>query len=437
MSDCNTGTKRQRVDPQTPDHTSRYRDQTNPQLHSPSLTASQQASETSSKTKASHTPVEKAELLRHLGILVDDAAFNRYPNFKTMVNEIVKPERLSAQKASLAAKELGQQQFQANLEDYGDFEFTFLEEIMPMIIHEEFEPSEESQRDIEAQMRSKLSQVYDSHPPWTLYEMKEWKGQGLKCLRSKSYLKKLGTREGRIRLIRHSQSSDTWALITPAPDRIYLFHQKRFDHTIPEGVIFSDEINSLFDAYCGGLHPPFIFEGKSARGDITKMKNQGRIDSATTLEIERRLYEMAGCNQDFRYREANSDTADSYPDYNTFLFVATISGEMFKIYIAWAEVFLSGRVRWHMNQLEETSLSAPKAREHASRWCHNILEWGLFTRRRQIEKMRYFLYKRQMMADGRKPLTLHEAADKGHFGHAGLEGMERELAEEAAELSVG
>ena len=409
----------------------------------PSLANSQQTPASSSKAKSiststSHTAAEIEEQFRSFGMVVGSKTFDKYPRFKEMVTDLIKPARASAEKQKatdpgVMARQ--QRKFDSKVERYGNWEACFLEQIMPMVIRQHFQPSAQSERDLAAMVRAEMFE----EDTWQCGEMTEWDGLGLNCGCSQRYLTKFNKNGMRLEVVRHSEKSTTWGLTIPEPDRVYLFNLRHFDHTIPQGFIFSDKIKTILNPYGVGRHPFFLEEGKSLRGDVQKMKNQALNDTAVTIENERQLFAYANREKDFRYKEANSDALISYPDYNTYIFVATISGEMFRMYVAWAEVFVDGRpnpVTRHMSLLQQTPLSSPDSRELASRWCHNVLEWGLLRRKREIEVMRYYLVKQAMIDQGLQPLTLRQANAQGHLGPGGLDGLERELEEERREMEA-
>ena len=442
MSQYQQTQKRQRTGAESP-HTSRPGSHGhgfgNPQLASPSrsMPSSTSKADGSKKTSSSRTPAEIAVHQRNWGVLVDDAAFDKYPNFQDLVKGIVQPERLSAGTISPNTQELEQNQFREVYGEVKDFEYAFLDQVLPFLIHDGFTPSEESECIISAQQESNLLKKCRGYT-WTWFKMKSWRGQGLSWLGSKTFRWKLGVPAGvqgtRLLLMRHSDSSEVRGFTVPSPDRIYYYNPRHFDYTVPAGCILSPDTLDLLNSYCGGIHPIFTIEGKSAGGDMTQMQNQAKNNSATTIEIERELYYLAGFTNDFRPKEDNGEsTMTSCPDYNTFFFTATISSEVFKVYVAWAEVFVDGTVKKHINQLEEVSLTASKARQYASRWCHNILEWGALNRKKNIENLHYHLCKQQMIAQGLQPLTLDQAFERGHFRFLTKDDVARELIDEAAD----
>lgn len=145
------------------------------------------------------------------------------------------------------------------------------------------------------------------------------------------------------------------------------------------------------------------------------MKNKARRNGATIVHNARTLRALA-CLTDDVSRGREGFAQSSYPDWSTFVFSATISSEMFKIYVHWAEVEDQQgeemRVHWHMNLVEETSLTALNACEQASRWCHNILEWMCFTRKSEIMLLRHHLFNQELVKQGKLAISKEDAKDR-------------------------
>ena len=196
-------------------------------------------------------------------------------------------------------------------------------------------------------------------------------------------------------------------MTNPRPDMTFGLKREEdsFTTSIPQHIL-----DLLWIA--PGIHHPFlILEGKSHSGSSATAENQARRGGATLVKASRALWAIVEGNistlPDLSDQEANglADTDDETcpvkPDLRSFVFSITISPTNFSIWVHWYDM---GNHHYHMNLVESWSLQNSKGPAQI-RWAwHNIIEFGVWTRRAQNEDLlelirRYAISEKSRLAE--------------------------------------
>ena len=180
-------------------------------------------------------------------------------------------------------------------------------------------------------------------------------------------------------------------MTNPRPDMTFGLKREEdsFTTSIPQHIL-----DLLWIA--PGIHHPFlILEGKSHAGSSATAENQARRGGATLVKASRALWAILDGNvstlPDLSNQEAevlaeanNNETYPIKPDLKSFVFSITISPTNFSIWVHWYDM---GNHHYHMNSVESWSLQNSKGPAQI-RWAwHNIIEFGVWTRRAQNEDL--------------------------------------------------
>ncbi len=181
------------------------------------------------------------------------------------------------------------------------------------------------------------------------------------------------------------------SMTNPRPDMVFGLKREKdsFATSIPQQIL-----DLLWIA--PGIHHPFlILEGKSHSGSSATAENQARRGGATLVKASRALRAILEGNvptlPDLSNQEAegladigNDETHPVKPDLKSFVFSITISPTNFSIWVHWYDM---GNHHYHMNLVESWSLHNSKGPAQI-RWAwHNIIEFGVWTRRAQNEDL--------------------------------------------------
>ena len=180
-------------------------------------------------------------------------------------------------------------------------------------------------------------------------------------------------------------------MTNPRPDMTFGLKREEdsFTTSIPQHIL------DLFWIAPGIHHPFLILEGKSHSGSSATAEIQARRGGATLVKASRALWAIVEGDvptlPDLSNQEAeglaDTDNDESYPikpDLKSFVFSITISPTNFSIWVHWYDM---GNQHYHMNLVESWSLHNSKGPAQI-RWAwHNIIEFGVWTRRAQNEDL--------------------------------------------------
>ena len=318
---------------------------------------------------------------RHHLYFKDLEAWNRYPDFKQDILDIVNPDRKST------VKPRSLQKFQERLADFeGANEDSFLENVLPKIIKETHtvrqvdggEPkqvvvahlgSQEDSRD-DVENGPHLRQYAQQE-----YHIQEYYDDGLRMTRNaefrKSTLPNIYLEYGlESKIAKALAKSD--GMKNPRPDYTYGLKHPLF--TPPHDVVLSPETDLLLEV-APYVHQPFlVIEGKSDKGELAEAENQARRAGAALVNAGRALRKRIG--------EEDVKGADT----RTFVFSVTVGPKTIEVWVHWAEVSIAGVV-FHMNLLASKSMSDEEALRELRQKLHNILDWGCIGRMREMERL--------------------------------------------------
>lgn len=143
---------------------------------------------------------------------------------------------------------------------------------------------------------------------------------------------------------------------------------------------------SLLNAVPGLQHVFFLIEGVSSAGDMNKAINQACRGGTVAVRIQRLLLEAVGQNS----------TMDEGPDRQTYIYTATIDNNSMSFWVnfAMAKLLPSGEkiVNYHMEHVFSCHFRSVDAELLLRRVCHNILDWGVRSRRAMLESRCSKLY---------------------------------------------
>ncbi|KAI4174689.1 MAG: hypothetical protein LQ348_006329 [Seirophora lacunosa] len=190
----------------------------------------------------------------------------------------------------------------------------------------------------------------------------------------------------------------------PKPDRAYGL---AIDDISPPGHQFDllrDETRAVLNAIPGLHHVFFLIEGVRSAGDLRKAVNQACRGGTVAVRIQRLLLEAIG-----------QDTMREGPDRQTYVYTATIDDNQMSFWVNFAVVktaSLSARkiVSYHMEHVYSYNFRSPDAELYLRRVCHNILDWGVRSRRQMLEERCSKMYKSERLAIDRDVAELRAQA---------------------------
>ena len=363
--------------------------------------AGSSAGETSRQT---HTPQKVFECLESYNVCRGDQAdeaLDKYPEFKSLVHEIVEPERASAKKMSDQEKIQQQQLWRLEVATNANYEDTFLLLCLPFIIKPVYTPTASTAEQAAQEGFEHAHQIkgfkLDGGYLANLEEQRCFRLDGLMPTMNILFTYKLVPNSARPNMLKlvpaASKSPNGWEISIGKPDRCLGYNYHLLDATIPTNFEVPKHIKALFDVAPLMQHPFLVGEGKSAGGDTTKKDNQAANDSAVVIECARELHKLAGLSG------PGSNEVCPRADEETFVFSFTLSAETFIINVHWVEVDANGEDGKHfMNEVMGVRLRDDDSRVKASRWLHNIIEWGLWQRKTGVAAMRKALFQKLMTA---------------------------------------
>ena len=174
---------------------------------------------------------------------------------------------------------------------------------------------------------------------------------------------------------------------TPRPDRIFGLDPRRLP--IPDRLLLDKKIAATLQV-CKFMHFPFfLIEGKGNRGNPHEASNQARRGGATIVNALRSTYACI----DKQGRALG-------PDYDTFMFSATISVETFNIWLHWAEV-KADAVLFHMDLAHTMAFTIESTYSDTRKIINNIFCWGCDLKERGLLKLHEDLLHWQKIKSGK------------------------------------
>ncbi|KAL8959340.1 MAG: hypothetical protein Q9193_003780, partial [Seirophora villosa] len=130
---------------------------------------------------------------------------------------------------------------------------------------------------------------------------------------------------------------------------------------------------------------------KSA-GDLRKAVNQACRGGTVAVRIQRLLLEAIG-----------QDTMREGPDRQTYVYTGTIDDNQMSFWVNFAVVKTASPsaqkiVSYHMEHVYSYNFRSPDAELYLRRVCHNILDWGVRSRRQMLQERCSKMYKSERLA---------------------------------------
>ncbi|KAL8933513.1 MAG: hypothetical protein Q9216_006330 [Gyalolechia sp. 2 TL-2023] len=201
----------------------------------------------------------------------------------------------------------------------------------------------------------------------------------------------------------------------PKPDRTYGLKPNHLPPPKNQPALLRDETKTLLNAIPGLSHVFFLLEVVSSNGSTAKAMNQACRGGTVAVFIQRLLLASTG-----------QRCMDAGPDFQTYVYTATIDDSAMSFYVNFALVrdLASGGkdVSFHMEHIYTYALQSKDAVLYLRRVCHNILDWGVRSRRPMLESRVVSIYNYDR-------LKIEQDAAKDH--------AEKELAAEQAQEGKG
>ena len=151
-----------------------------------------------------------------------------------------------------------------------------------------------------------------------------------------------------------------------------------------------------------GVHPFFIVEAKSAERPIDEAQNQCARGGAAMVRLKRKFDSLAeGTYTDEEAQhEGDEDSSNKqrFPidhyrtDDQSFAFSLAIVPQYAKLFVHWAEEAYSKEgelvtINWHANWVTDYNLVSPAAWIELHHDVDNILDWGVLTRKKELDDL--------------------------------------------------
>ena len=308
--------------------------------------------------------------MKQHGLLQNNSALQKYPEFEQRLRDIINDERLSAMKK----KQLGEfEKVSRNVERLG--EDTFVGSLLPLIINRKYTGIRDMSDQEAAEIIKKLDSLEGSEREAMqkeyLYTTKLWIDDGLfttinsefrTTLLPNKYSDHLGFEPELAKAMAKREG-----MKNPKPDFIYGVHPDCFPTKL--NVMLSPETRTILEISPALFHPFLLIEGKADRGSMAEAQNQACRGGATVINAERILREKIG------------QLVTQGVDETTAIFSATVAPGLMEIWVHWAEIIGKDDILFHMNRLASKALNDKEQVVGLRRILHNILQWGCTTRR--------------------------------------------------------
>ncbi|KAL8823504.1 MAG: hypothetical protein Q9170_008355 [Blastenia crenularia] len=181
----------------------------------------------------------------------------------------------------------------------------------------------------------------------------------------------------------------------PKPDRTYGLAVNNIPH--PGQALLRDETNALLNAIPGLQHVFFLIEGVSSSGSLAKAINQACRGGTVAIYIQRLILAAIGQLR-----------TDEGPDRQTYVYTATINDSSMSFYVNFAHT-RGQNVSYYMEHIYTYALRSKDALLYLRRVCHNILDWGVRTRRSMLDARCTKMYEYDWLAIEKDAAKLREA----------------------------
>ncbi|KAL8750125.1 MAG: hypothetical protein Q9184_006534 [Pyrenodesmia sp. 2 TL-2023] len=191
----------------------------------------------------------------------------------------------------------------------------------------------------------------------------------------------------------------------PKPDRAYGLVIGNILPPKGHPALLRDEIQALLNAIPGLQHVFFLIEAVSSAGSLTKAVNQACRGGTVAVVIQRLLSAAIG-----------QLWMDEGPDQKTYVYTATIDDSSMTFWVNFANVHVpaSGEkyISYHMEHVCTYALRSKDAVLYLRGVCHNILDWGVRSRRPMLETRCEKMYEFERLAIKEDAAKAQEAMAK-------------------------
>ncbi|KAL9010127.1 MAG: hypothetical protein Q9173_004910 [Seirophora scorigena] len=217
----------------------------------------------------------------------------------------------------------------------------------------------------------------------------------------------------------------------PKPDRAYGLAIDNIPPPEDEAGQLRDETRALLNAIPGLQHVFFLIEGVQSAGDLRKAMNQACRGGTVAVRTQRLLLEAIGY-----------DTMRQGPDHQTYVYTATIDDNIMSFWVNFAVIkkaMPSGQhiVNYHMEHVYTYSFRSPDAELYLRRVCHNILDWGVRSRRPMLEERCSNMYEVERLRIDQDAAELQAEAATAAAAAAALAAQEQASGTKKRKLAPG
>ena len=192
-------------------------------------------------------------------------------------------------------------------------------------------------------------------------------------------------------------------MTAPKPDYIYGVRENQYPDILSQK--FGTHTRALMGVAPEMVHPYFIIEGKTIKGDLADAENQAIRGGATLVRARRLLNAKAG---------AGDVTG---PDPKSFVYSMTMDTNIARIWLNWCEILPKQKREeyvnddghpkdeeelyetYHMNPLYTTLLNDEEMLKELRRKLNNIIDWGYIQRMNEIKEVINNIYRIEQAAE--------------------------------------
>ncbi|KAL8905672.1 MAG: hypothetical protein Q9207_002486 [Kuettlingeria erythrocarpa] len=349
----------------------------------------------SNVTKPSLKHNDVRRYMEQHGIYVNTNLLDKpeFAGFRDLVMSVADTQRPSGRKPE---SERRWQKRTENLETRN--EATMLDHILPMVI------KNGRQVPTHGTVTQKTSSAYPQ-PDEELEDFEE-SGMGWSVDRefSHSFLPNSYTDVGYEEKISKALAKDH-GIKNPKPDRAYGFAVKSIPPPEGRAALLRDQTEAILNAVPTLQHVFFLIEAVSSGGNIAKTINQACRGGTVAVVIQRLLLEAIG-----------QLWMDAGPDRQTYVYTATMDSSLMTFWVNFANVRVTTTgakiVSYHMEHVFTYAYRSKDALVYLRAVCHNILDWGVRTRRPTIEARVARLYESERLAIQADAAKAKELAEK-------------------------
>ena len=184
-------------------------------------------------------------------------------------------------------------------------------------------------------------------------------------------------------------------MTAPKPDYTYGIRENQYPDIHSQK--FSTHTRALMGVAPEMVHPYFIIEGKTTKGDLADAENQAICGGATLVRARRLLNAKAGAG----------DVAG--PDPNSFVYSMTMDTNIARIWLNWCEILPKQKreecvndkskdegelyENYHMNPLYTALLDDEEMLKELRRKLNNIIDWGCIQRTNEVKEVMNNVYR--------------------------------------------